>query len=185
MEGRFELEGGGQLEVREEGARLRLSVRRRLDGAGLYKAWLRGERGEYLLGTLVPQGQFLCLERTVSRDTLSQAGCWPVAGGRTALAFSFGEEGEPPSPDWRWEHRPALRIRDPVLAEAAAAWGSMLLREGNGGFQLAAPLDIHRPFPLTPLFCLARPLRVDGQTHVVFTFNQEGEPRPYAEWKQL
>ena len=151
MEGRFELEGGGQLEVREEGARLRLSVRRRLDGAGLYKAWLRGERGEYLL----------------------------------ALAFSFGEEGEPPSPDWRWEHRPALRIRDPVLAEAAAAWGSMLLREGNGGFQLAAPLDIHRPFPLTPLFCLARPLRVDGQTHVVFTFNQEGEPRPYAEWKQL
>ena len=126
MEGRFELEGGGQLEVREEGARLRLSVRRRLDGAGLYKAWLRGERGEYLLGTLVPQGQFLCLERTVSRDTLSQAGCWPVAGGRTALAFSFGEEGEPPSPDWRWEHRPALRIRDPVLAEAAAACRELL-----------------------------------------------------------
>ncbi len=178
MERRFTLEGGGQLEVREEGAQVHLSVRRGLDGAGLYKVWVRGDQGELMLGTLIPDGRYLRLERTMSRDSLAAGGCWPIAGGKTVLAFTFSQqEEEKKQADWRWEHRPSLRLHDPVLREAAAAWGSMLIREDQRGFQLAAPLDPYRPFPITPLFCFGQPVRVDGQTHVAFSFDVEGNPR--------
>lgn len=180
MTQRLELEGGGWLEVQEEGARVRLSVRRGLDGAGLYKVRLRGDRGEMLLGTLVPEGQYLRLERTMSKDSLTAAGCWPITGGTAALAFSFDSQQAqtPPASDWRWEHRPAKLLGDPVLCESAAAWGPMLVRENASGFELAAPLDPQRPFPMTALFCLGRALHVDGQLHVVFSFDSQGNPRP-------
>lgn len=178
MAQKLTLEGGGHLEWTQEGALIRLNVRRVLDGSGLYKVWLRGSLGEYLLGTLIPEGQQLTLERTVSRDTLAQAGCWPVTGGRCAMAFSFSEaEPEPASSPWHWDHAPFRRFPDPVLAEAAAAWGSMLVREGTWGFQLAIPMDSHHPFPLLPLFCLASILSIDGQPHVTFTFLPSGEPK--------
>lgn len=179
MEQRMELEGGGRLEIREEGIRVHLSVQRGTDGAGLYKAWLRGAQGELLLGTLIPDGRYLRLERTMSREALASAGCWPVTGGRTALAFSFSQEAPSPRPpDWRWEHRPGRLFSDPVLAGTAAAWGPMLLRETVEGFQLAAPLDPLRPFPMTPLFCLGRTAQIEGRTHVVFSFGREGSPLP-------
>lgn len=179
MTQKLTLEGGGTLEWTEEGALIRLNVRRALTGDGLYKAWLHGSQGEYLLGTLIPDGQQLTLERTVSRNILAQAGCWPVSGGRCAMAFSFPET-EPPEPSfspWRWDHTPSRRFPDPVLAEAAAAWGSMLVREGSCGFQLAVPADPRHPFPLLPIFCLATILSVDGQPHVTFAFSPSGEPK--------
>lgn len=179
MEERLELEGGGLLEIREDGARAQLSVRRGLDGAGLYKVWIQGGQGELLLGTLTPEGQYLRLERTMSKSALAQAGCWPVTGGRTALVFSFlDQEALQPQPSWRWEHRPGGRLGDPVLRESAASWGPMLIRESQHGFELAAPLDPERPFPMTPLFCFAQVLRVDGQLHAAFAFDLQGNPQP-------
>lgn len=176
MAGRLTLEGGGWLEVREDGPRVQLSVGRGQDGGGLYKAWAYGARGEVLLGTLIPEGRYLRLERTISKSALEQDGCWPITGGRTSLVFSFAAQAESkPEFSWRWDSRPASRIRDPVLQEAAAAWGPMLFRESEQGFQLAAPLDPERPFPLTPLFCFAQPIRVDGQLHAAFFFDDQGQ----------
>lgn len=178
MEQRLMLEGGGWLEVREQGAQVRLSVCRELDGAGLYKARLRGEGGEYLLGTLLPDGRYLHLERTVSKNTLSSAGCWPVLGGICDMVFSFtGVEPERDLPAWHWEHRPGQHISDPVLSESASAWGSMLIRLDEDGFQLAVPFNPNRPFPLTPLFCLAGVQFIDGAVHTVFSFHSDGAPR--------
>lgn len=173
LEQRMELEGGGRLEVREDGARVHLSVCRKLDSAGLYKVWLRGPRGELLLGTLTPDGRYLRLGRTMSRDALNSAGCWPITGGRAALAFAFSNQAQP---GWRWERRPSLRLCDPVLREAADNFGPMLLREDRCGFLLAAPLDLQRPFPIPPLFCLGRPIQVDGRLHVVYRFAPDGTP---------
>lgn len=182
MEHQIDLEGGGRLEVREEGAKVHLSVVRGLDGAGLYKAWLRGDQGELLLGTLIPEGPQLRLERTMSQDALRAAGCWPVTGGRTGLVFSFSqEEKEPALSDWRWEHRPGRLFLDPLLSETAAAWGPMLFRKDGDGFQLAAPLDPLRPFPMTALFCFGWTVTIDGQLHVAFSFDREGTPRPQKE----
>lgn len=178
MEQRLKLEGGGWLEVREDGTRARLRVQRGLDGAGIYKAWLRGAAGEMLLGTLAPEGQYLRLERTISLEALREGGCWPVTGGRTALTFSFApQQSPPPSRNWRWEHRPGRLFSDPVLAEAATGWGPMLWREDEGGFQLAAPLDPLRPFPLTPIFCFAAAVAIEGRTHAMFSFTAQGTPR--------
>lgn len=178
MTQRLELEGGGYLEYCEEGAQVRCFVRRGMDGAGLYKVWLHGSETDLLLGTLIPEGGWLKLRRTVSRDTLERAGCWPILGGKTALSFSFSSEVPRQYPSsWRWDHRPALRFSDSILAEAAAAVGPMLLRETAHGFQLAAPFDPKRPFPIPMLFCLARIDSVDGRFHAVFSFAADGTPR--------
>ena len=172
------LDGGESLELTELGAMVRLKVRRRLDRTGLYKVWLRGKGGELLLGTMIPEGTQLSLERTLSRDALMQAGCWPVTGGKCVMSFHFTDtEPESFHSSWHWEHRPSRRFSDPILAEAAAAWGSMLVREESWGFQLAVPADPHRPFPLLPLFCMACVLPVDGQPHIVFSFHSSGEPK--------
>ena len=48
------MEGGGALEVRQEGSRVKFTAERQRDEVGLYKVWLRG-RGEFLLGTLIPE----------------------------------------------------------------------------------------------------------------------------------
>lgn len=174
---RLELDGGGALEFREEGAQVFCSVCRGMDGAGLYKVWLYGERADFLLGTLVPEGSALRLRRTLSADTLKRAGCWPIRGGKTAMAFSFAPQEQPSYPgSWRWDHRPSRRFSDPVMAESVAALGSMLVREMEYGFQLAAPFDPRRPFPVTMLFCLAQILPVDGQPHAMFSFRADGTP---------
>ena len=182
MAQRLELEGGGWLEVREDGTQVHLSVCRGMDGAGLYKAWLRGSGPDFLLGTLMPEGGCLKLQRTLSLDSLKRANCWPVLGGKAAMSFPFtGVEKREVFSAWRWEHRPSARFSDPVLAEAVGSWGSMLFRELGDGFQLAAPFDSRRPFPITMLFCLAQILPVDGQSHIVFTFAPDGSPRQITE----
>ena len=65
MERKVEMRGGGWLTVSRDGPRARLNAQRPADGKGLYKVWLRGERGEgLLLGTMVPQEGVLALDRT-------------------------------------------------------------------------------------------------------------------------
>ena len=177
MSERKALDGGGSLEIQEQGSMVRLTACRALDTSALYKVWVYGREGEFLLGTLIPEGPQLNLRRTLSAETLKKAGCWPILGGRSAKYFNFTDAAakKKPSP-WRWEHRPACRLSDPVLQESASAWGSMLCRPDSRGFQLAIPFNPRRPFPLPPLFCLARLLPVDGQPHVVFSFDSRGAP---------
>ena len=178
MTQQLSFEGGGQLEWTQEGSMIRLTARRPEDGAGLYKVWLHGSDGTCLLGTLIPEDGQLILKRTLSRDWLKQVGCWPVVSVSCVMSFTFTDvdNTEFYSP-WHWDHHPGRLFSDPVLSEAASAWGSMLMREGNHGFQLAIPADPHHPFPLLPIFCLAGILHVDGQLHVTFTFHPSGEPK--------
>ena len=69
----WRMEGGGTLLLREDGPRIRFEAVRPDDGQGLYKAWVLGEEGELLLGTLIPEGDGLRLTRTVSRSALERA----------------------------------------------------------------------------------------------------------------
>ena len=165
------MEGGGVLTLEQERGRVRLSARRPEDGRGLYKVWLTGGGGrDLLLGTLAPERGELGLERAMSVRQLEEAGCWPVTGARAVLAFPFAGPGR-----WYCEPRPWTLVSDPVLKGQLRR--PMLCSRGEDGFSLAAPLDPAAPVSLNALFCLARPERVEGRPHLVWTFSPEGKPR--------
>lgn len=165
----FELEGGGQLKIEPDGGFVRCEATRVNDGQGIYKVWLTGAGGNLLLGTLAPERGMLHLCRRVSRDSLARAGCWPVVGGRSVLAFSFVRSG--------WVREAAdRRMTDPVLRQSVRGV-SARIRGETDGFRLAVPFDTARPFPLTPVFCFARVEPVEGQLCAVFCFDGQGRPR--------
>lgn len=142
------LEGGGTLSLREDGPRVHTEARRQNDGQGLYKVWLRGGgKGRLLLGTLVPEGGELVLSRTLSRRTLEDAGCWPVAGGRAVMAYPFTEES---AGEWYWEEEPWKLVSDPVLVQAARSWGPLLVQRGRGGGAAGRLLPRRRAVPAGP-----------------------------------
>ena len=175
MEGRFPLaEGRGWLAVREEKGRVKCTAQLPNDGKGLYKCWLTGPGGMALLGTFVPQGNSLGLERTLSVDELKRQGAWPPEGGQAVLAFSFGRE-QPLPRGWVREHAPGRLLGEPLLAQAAG--GPALVRREAEGFSLAYPYRPDRPFPLTPLFCFARLEELEGRAYLRFPFKPGGCPR--------
>lgn len=167
------MRGGGTLTLRREGARVRMEAERSEDGQGLYKVWLHGDHGgKLLLGTLVPEQGRLMLRRTLPVDALERAGCWPQFWAEAALAFSFSPRD---SGAWYCEQHPERLVSDPVLKKQLT--GAMLCRRGEGGFSLAAPLRADRPVRLPALFCLARTERREGQLHLVWDFDGEGNPK--------
>ncbi len=166
----LELKGGGWLRVREEGALVVLEAWRKADGRGLYKVWLCGHRDRMLLGTLVPEGDRLWLRRRVFRQELERGGCWPLEGGECVMTFPFSGRGS----GWQREERPGRLVAGELSACFDGRWA--LYRKEERGFVLAFPFDPSHPFPVPPLFCLARLERVDGQGHVLFYFDAGGNP---------
>ena len=170
----MEMGGGGTLEVRPEGLRVRFRARRPEDGRGLYKVWLHGDRGgKLLLGTLAPEGGQLALTRTLSLGELERAGCWPVTGGETVLAFPFEEAEE----GWRPEPHPERLCADPLLRAALEGRGDLCVRRRGEEILLSARFQPSRPFPLPLLFCLARVEERGGRPWLVWTLDRAGRPR--------
>lgn len=167
----IQLRGGGKLDFWEEGQLVQMRAFRPDDGRGLYKVWIRGAGGGLLLGTLVPEGNGLGLQRRLSRGQLERAGCWPVVGGETVLAFAFVQSG------WQWEKSPEHLVKDVVLRQVLKG-KSVRIKRQQAGFSLAAVFDTGRPFPVVPLFCLTAIERVEGDCCAVFLFDREGKPVP-------
>ena len=173
MEETLALEGGGRLALREEGLQVHLEAVCPDGGQGVYKIWIWGAGGSLLLGTPAPEGGALRLRRRVSRRSLEQAGCWPVTGGQLRLALPAQR---PEGNCWARAQRPGGLLADPVLERCADAGGPFLICRTPHGFRLAAPWRPDRPFPLTPLFCLARIEPLGGALHAVFSFRGDGTP---------
>ena len=177
MEHRLEMEGGGTLTLKQEGAYVRLEARRAPDGQGLYKVWLLGGQGRRMLaGTLAPEGGDLRLRRRLSVGQLEQEGCWPPEGAEAVLTFSFAQRGE-----WYCESRPGQLVEDDLLRQLLRR--PMLCRKTGDGFQLAAPFVRDRPVVLSTLLCLARVVRVEGRPHLVWSFDRLGRPQT-AGWEK-
>ena len=175
MERRFSLwEGRGWLTVREEQNRAVCAAQLPNDGKGLYKCWLTGAGGKALLGTFVPQGGVLWLERTLTISELERQGAWPPEGGQAVQAFSFDGVEKIPA-GWQREDNPGRLMGEPLLA--AAARGPALIRLDENGFLLAYLYRKDRPFPLTPLFCFARLETLEGRDYLCFPFRPGGCPR--------
>jgi len=173
LEERIAMGGGGVLTIRQEGIRVQLEAERPSDGKGLYKVWLHGEQGgKLLLGTLAPENDVLRLRRTLSTGTLERAGCWPRFRVEATLAFSFNT---PPLGRWYCEQHPERLVNDPVLQSRLL--GAMLCRRENGGFSLSSPFRTDCPMRLPALFCLSHLERRDGQLHLVWDFDSQGNPK--------
>lgn len=169
----------GELLFFEEGHRVQVQVQAKNDRKGLYKAFLRGTRGQTLeLGTLTPNGTGLSLRRTLPKEQLQQAGCWPPHQGYLTLAHRFAGKELPQG--WQREENPAeLLHHDPILCAALPKEGTALLCRNRAGlgFSLAFLYRADRPFPLTPLFCFARVRRLGQDTYAVYAFDPDGRPR--------
>lgn len=180
VEMRWELEGGGTLTGREEGACVHLEAVRPLDEQGLYKVWLRGGRnGRCLLGTMVPEQGALRLRRTLSRQDLAQRGCWPLLSGESVLAFSFQERPrDRQSESWKPYGPKEKRLPDPVLSACLERGEPPLFRPREEGFQLAVPFAPSKPLTLAPLFCLGRVAKINGTPYILWDFDHAGTPVP-------
>lgn len=173
MAERFTMGGGGILTLRQEGPRVHMQAERPADGRGLYKVWLHGDHGgKLLLGTLAPENGALRLSRTLSVSALERAGCWPRFRAEAPLSFPFDA---PSGGRWYCEPHPERMVTDPVLQ--ARLRGAMLCRRDGGGFSLAAPFRTDSPLRLPALFCLSRLERRDGQLHLVWDFDSQGNPK--------
>ena len=146
--------------VQEQGPRAVVEVWREDDGAGLYKAYITGQSGRCLLGTLMPENGRLFLRRTLTVDSLKRQGVWPVTGVEEIMACSFRES----APVVCWE--------DPVLRRAARDLPRHTVRRVRDGFALSFPFDSRSPFPLIPAFCFAR---VEGG-QLILSFQKNGMP---------
>lgn len=169
------LAGGGTLRVREEDLWVYLEAVRPDDGRGLYKVWCTGPQGEFLLGTLVPQGGGLRLERRVARKTLQQAGAWPLIGGKTVMVYSFTDR-DGVQEAWHREDHPENFCRDRVVRACLRGAQGVLSREKGAVRQLAIPFSTCKPISLNTLFCLAQVRERQGQRYLVWSFDWEGRP---------
>lgn len=174
MEQVFPLERG-TLTCRETGGSVSLTMQVRGDNRGLYKGILFGEKGRMELGTLLPEGGCLGLQRTVPVERLRRQGCWPVTGGKAVLTYAFGR-GTLPGGWGQAAHPWELFSRDCVLRDSAEKLRGCLLRRTEHGFLLAVPFSPQAPFPLLPVFCFARAEQLGGGRYVCFRFQEGGVP---------
>ena len=176
MEGRFPFPMG-VLTCKEQGGQALLHIERTA-GEGLYRGWLRGKGGRMDLGTLLPDGDLLWLDKKVSVESLRRRGCWPVTGAGTTLSYDFSRIPPKPPAGWRWEDRPGrLFPADALLRRAAEEAGRCLLRQNGDGFCLSYPWEVKRAFPLPPVFCFGR---VEDD-RLVFAFDGKGRPEMAGE----
>lgn len=165
----------GAVTVRQEGEKAVCQAIRAADSGGLYKAWLRGAGGRILLGTLIPDGGALRLRRVMDIPALERQGAWPPEGAEILMAYAFTKEAPPP-PDWCWTDCPQRLLTEPMLSACLCGVKRALLKRDVEGFYLAFPWPRHQPFPIPPLFCLAKAERLSGNWYILFRFSRRGIP---------
>lgn len=157
----------GEITLRDQGGRTEVRASMEDPGDGLYRAALRGERGELMLGVLAPEGGMLTLRRMVYTRDVAALG--RLVEGEARQSFPFRPAG------WRETRCPAQLFRSSFFQTRLRSVGRAWWRREEPLLLLALPAEEGRPFPLECLFCLGRLERVEGQRCVVYAF-QEEEP---------
>lgn len=160
--------------LEETDGKATLEVRRASDGKGLYKAYAVGPAGRCLLGTMTPNPSGLALKRTLAVDALRQKGCWPVRRVETCLAYAFDAPNAAPA---GWQALPSPPpFADPLLRRCAQQARGGWWQQTPAGATLAYPYSPSRPFPMSPIFCFARPGQLQGKAALFFSFDPAGRP---------
>lgn len=156
----------GEVRLQSQGGRTEVRASMEDPGDGLYRAVLRGERGELMLGVLAPEGGRLELRRMIyTRDI---TGLGPLRDGEARRSFRFQQQA-----GWRQTCCPAQLFQDRFLQSRLREIGQAWWRREGPLLLLALPVDLGRPFPLECLFCLGRLERVEGHQSVVYAFREE------------
>lgn len=157
----------GALLAEREGLYTVLTARTSFCREGLWYAWAIGAEGELRLGVLEPAGEEAVIRRRISQRSMAPLG--KLVRGEVRPAGAVREDWKPaPEPD-RLFHTPWLR------QQLRGVEGALTERRGTLRY-LALPFDQRRPFPLAPLFCLARLRELNGRRYVVYTFNDQDWP---------
>lgn len=160
----------GTVTVTEQGGRTQIEVSCRRSNAGLFRAYLLCQKGEYPLGVLEPRGDRLSLRRTVLTNGLKNLGT--IWRGEARMSYAFAGRSQ-------WQSVEAAEQffqKTPHFSEALAELRGALWQRAGDNRLLALPYECSQPFPLPELFCLARIMAVDGKTYVVYAFDREEQP---------
>ena len=139
-------------------------------GDGLYRAFLLGQAGELPLGVMEPAGGTLSVRRRLYAREIAALG--PLERGEARLSFAFGEGV------WQETDAPGQVTADPALRRRLESLPRVLRRREGERVLLAIPLEEGKPFPLEPLFCLARVTAAAGRLCAVYAFDRQGRPLP-------
>ena len=131
---------------------------------GLWRVFLRGSRDILLLGVLQPEGERLCLSRSLSLRQLGELG---------ELCGAFLQSRQPLQ--WEALSDAAAFFRSAYWKRAAAGCRDALTSGDEPRF-LALPYNESDPFPLTELFCFARRQSIQGREYLVFAFDGKEFP---------
>lgn len=156
----------GTLLCREEGLYVRYRAEYRLPRPEVLRLYALGETGELRLGTPEPRGGVFLLERRISAREAAAAG--RLVGGELRRPE---EDGLP----WQ-ETEPEKLFSGEGLRRQVRDCAGALVRQRDGGRQVALPFDCRRPFPLPELFCFASIRTIRSRRYAVFTFDGEGRP---------
>ncbi len=123
---------------------------------GIKKVWLKGTHSNLLLGTLVPEGNRLRLERTISNAMLREKGLERCSWSEVETP---GQECKPIVSegwsDWAPVQSLSLPGMDPVLAEAIRHMKNGIWRREPEGICICCPWQIGQRMPCMPIFCFA------------------------------
>lgn len=149
----------GKLFAQQEGLRTFFQVDCPKWGDGVHKIWLQGEQGTtLLLGTLVPEGDRLRLERSISNAMLREKGLERcdaaiVRTEGTQAAEQLTEQAQVEESDWcpiQTLERPDW---DKGLREAIRGLHGGRWKPVSGGVVVTCPWSVGQPMPCMPMVC--------------------------------
>lgn len=155
----------GELSTEQETLYTWFTVRCRLPGESIWCAWAVGDRGELRLGVVEPQNG---IRRRFSRQMTAPLG--KLLRGELRPAGDRAEES------WTAVPEPDRLFRTPWLRRQLRGVRGALTRTAGERRFLALPYDEKKPFPLTPLFCLAQPRNIGGKRYMVYAFDGKEWP---------
>lgn len=157
----------GELACEKEALYTRFTARCRLPGEGLWCAWAVGERGELRLGVLEPEGTEASICRRFSGRMTQPLGALLRGELRPAVEDGAG---------WTAAQAPDQLVHAPWLRRHLRGARGVLTRTWEGGRELALPYDPAKPFPLAPMFCLARVRRLGEGVYVIYRLDRQEQP---------
>ena len=157
----------GELTMEREGLYTCFSARAHLP-EGIRCAWVAGERGEVRLGILEPlQGGMWEIRRRVSNAAAAPMG--------RILRCEVRRVGEC-APVWQAVPEPERLFTTPFFRQGLQGTDGVLSCRRDGECLLALPWNKAAPFPLAPLFCLARLHCIGNRYYIVYAFDEKERP---------
>jgi len=157
--------------MEKEGLYTCFSVRGRLPKDSLWSAWIVGEAGELRLGVLEPCGEYAEIRRQYSERMIKPLG-----------AVHRGEIRKVQPESSMVKRKEHLPFRTLWLREMLQRMEQYQIRQQEDHYYLAIPFKVNKPFPLPPIFCLSRIMRIDGEECAVFCFDETEWPVIPSEW---